>query len=97
MPDWVDRTIRAANLEQVSDTEVYAYVVNDMPRPFKDRDVIIHTTIEQNPVSFMVAIRGTDDKDYLPPKLDYVRMRMVKSHWSFTPLEDGSAVVVFQG
>ncbi len=97
MPAWVDRTISAVHLKRVSDTETYVYIINDMPWPFKDREVVIHTILEQDPLNLSVSIRGTDDKSHLPPKSRYVRMHKVQSHWSFSPLQDGKVEVVFQG
>ncbi|VAX28375.1 hypothetical protein MNBD_NITROSPIRAE01-568 [hydrothermal vent metagenome] len=97
MPTWVDRTISAVNLKQVSDTEAYVHIINDMPWPFKDREVVIHTIIEQDPLNLSVNIRGTDDKNQVPLKSDYVRTHKVKSHWLFSPLQDGTVEVLFQG
>lgn len=97
MPEWVDRTVSAERLEKVSDTEFYIYIVNQMPWPFKNRDVVIHSRLEQDPENLTVTIRGADDKNHPSPKGDYVRMRKVESYWSFKPLEDGHVEVTFQG
>jgi len=97
MPLWVDRTLQARRLEKRSDTEVYAHVINDVPWPFKDREVVIHTIIAQDPIDLTVTIRGSDDPNYSLPKADYVRMTQVKSHWSFKPLPEGKVEVRFQG
>lgn len=97
MPQWVHRTVEARTLEYVSDHEAYVYIVNDMPWPFEHRDVVVHTTLEQDPSTLRVTIRGTNADGRIPERSPYVRMPRLQSHWSFEPDPDGGVEVVFQG
>lgn len=97
MPQWVYRTKKAAVLQRVSDTEVYAYNITAMDWPLQDRDAIVHSTLAQDPGTLAVTIRGSARPDFRPRDERYVRMRVVESHWRFTPLGSGMVEVVFQG
>jgi len=105
MPEWVDRTLKAKIIDRVSDTEVYAYNVSRMPWPFKSRDAIVHTILEQHPDTLTITINGTSvDKyegpteyDYTAEEHRYVRLAHVKSFWRFAPRGNGIVEVTFQG
>jgi len=97
MPAWVYRTKKAETLRTVSDTEVYARTVNDMPWPLADRDAVVRSILLQDPKTLAITIKGSAAPNYLPRSKEHVRMPVVESHWSFTPLESGAIEVVFQG
>lgn len=54
---------KATNLKQVSDTEVYAHIVTEMPFLFTDRHSIVHTFISQDPLTGEVVINGRDAEE----------------------------------
>jgi hypothetical protein len=97
MPEWAYRIRKAERLKVISETESYAYIVNSLPLPLYDRDVIVHSTITQDPRTLQVTFRGTGVPDFAPANERYVRMPVVESSWTFTPLADGVVEVVFQG
>ena len=97
MPQWVYRTKKAAVLERLSNTEVYAYTVNAMDWPLQDRDAVVHSTLSQEAGTLVVTIKGSAEPDFWPRDEKYVRMRVVESYWRFTPLESGLVEVEFQG
>jgi hypothetical protein len=97
MPSWVHRTLEARELEQIGDREAYAYVAIRMPWPFRNRDVVLHSTLEQDPRTLAVTIRGADVGGHLPERSGHVRVRKIRSHWTFSPQADGSVEVAFQG
>lgn len=97
MPDWAYRIRKAERLKVVSDTETYAYTVNAMPPPLYDRDAVVHTVISQDAATLKVTFRNTGVPDYAPKDDRYVRMPVVASLWTFTPLGAGMVEVVFEG
>jgi len=97
MPTWVYRTKKVTTLKTVSDTEVYAYTVSEMPWPLDDRDSIVRTTLSQDAKTLAITIRGSAVPDYIPVARGYVRMPVVESFWRFTPLNKGVVEVEFQG
>jgi hypothetical protein len=97
MPEWAYRIRKAERLKVLSETESYAYIVNSLPLPLYDRDVIVHSTIRQDAATLQVTFRGSGVPDFAPRDERYVRMPVVESSWTFTPLADGMVEVVFQG
>src|SRR4051812_39047874 len=97
MPDWAYRIRKAERLAVVSDTETYAYTVNSLPPPLFDRDAVVHSTISQDQATLKMTFRGSGAPDYAPKNERYVRMPVVESVWTFTPLGAGMVEVVFEG
>ena len=97
MPEWVYRNTSTETLKEISDTEVYARTVSEMPWPLTDRDAVLHSTLSQDPKTLAVTIRGSAVPTYLPASENHVRMPLVESYWSFTPIDSGTIEVVFQG
>lgn len=97
MPEWAYRVRRAERLRVVSETDTYAYTINALPLPLRDRDVVVHTTISQAADTLQVTFRGRGVPDYAPKNDRYVRMPVVESRWTFTPLGAGMVEVAFEG
>jgi len=97
MPEWVYRNKKSETLKDVSNTEVYARTVSEMPWPLTDRDAVLRSTLSQDPKTLAVTIRGSAAPNFWPRSENHVRMPVVESYWRFTPLESGAIEVVFQG
>lgn len=105
MPNWVDRTADARVLKWISDKEAYAWHVSKLGWPFRRRDAVIHSVLQQDSDSLEILIRGSAIAEYpgtLPEEIrrksrKYVRMPVVESSWRFSPLPEGKVAVSFQG
>ena len=110
MPNWVDRAHKATKLAQISDTETYAHMITSMPFPFTYRHSIVHTKINQEPLSGNIVVNGQSAKpDFLHKlsqkkqeflvrqKKKYILVEDLKSHWIFRPQANGIVEVEFQG
>jgi hypothetical protein len=97
MPAWVHRTSFVKIIEQVSDTESYAYTIHDLPWPFRDRDSVVRAVLTQDADDDALTIRAHAVPDYYPRDERYIRMPVVESFWRFTPLATGRVRVEFQG
>ena len=97
MPNWAYRIRKAERLKVLSETESYAYTINSLPPPLFDRDTIVHSLISQDPATLILKFRGSGVPDFAPKNDRYVRMPVVESTWTFTPLGDGMVEVVFEG
>ena len=97
MPEWAFRVRKAERLKVISETESYIHIINSLPLPLYDRDVIVHSTISQDAGTLQLNFRGNGVADFAPRDDQYVRMPVVESAWTFTPLADGMIEVVFQG
>src|ERR1044071_5222426 len=63
MPEWAFRVRKAERLKVVSETESYAHIVNSLPVPLYDRDVILHSTIPQDARTQQLVFRGSSVPD----------------------------------
>ncbi len=97
MPAWVHRASFVRIIEEVSDTENYAYTIHDLPWPFRDRDSVVRVILTQDDENDAITIRAHAAPDYYPRDERYIRMPVVESFWRFTPLAEGRVRVEFQG
>ncbi len=96
-PDWLYRTREIRLIERLSDTESYVHSINAMPWPLRDRDIVLHTRRAQDPETYVLSTHAVGVPDYLPVDEDYVRMPVIESSWTFTPLGDGRTQIDFRG
>lgn len=88
-PLWVYNVTEAKMLKKVTETEMYYYSRIDFPWPMTDRDVIMHTNVEQNPVTKTVVSTSTSVYDFIATKKDVVRMPITRTTWKMTPGKNG--------
>jgi hypothetical protein len=88
-PLWGYNIVEAKTLKKVSDTEMYYYSRIDFPWPMNDRDVIMHTHLEQNPHTKTVVSKSVSVYDFIHPKKDIVRMPVTRTTWTMTPGTNG--------
>ncbi len=84
-PVWGYKVIEAKLLKKVSNTERYYYSKLDFPWPLNDRDIIMHTYLEQDSVSKRIIARSVAAPDYLPENKDVVRIRNAHTQWTLMP------------
>ena len=87
--DWVYSSKVAKITEQVSPGEMYYYSVSDFPWPLQDRDLIVHSIIEQDPVSKVMTSISYSAEEKYPLQKGIVRVTVFDSKWIFTPLPNG--------
>lgn len=97
MPNWVYRAKQVTELKEVSNKERYMYAIHPMPFPFRDRDSVILSKIEEDPVTHEVTIFGKGVPRYIPENADYVRVEAIESFWQFYPVDDKQVRITFQG
>ena len=97
MPDWLYRTREITPVEVISDTESYWYSINSMPFPMRDRDIVLHTLMDQDPETYVLTVLAIGDPDYRPEDERYIRMPVIESSWTFIPLSDGRVQIEFSG
>lgn len=87
--DWGYKIVEARLLRRVSDTEMYYYARYDFPWPIADRDIILHSKMEQNPTTRAITITNTPSPDYLPVTKDVQRIKNTTTKWLFIPGNGG--------
>lgn len=92
--EWADLCKESRVFEQVSDTEMYVYTLNDVPWPVSDRDATTHVLWQQDPQSGAVTMTATIVSDKLPETPKAVRLAEGTTSWTFQPLPGGQLDVV---
>lgn len=92
---WVYSTKEARLLETVSDSEVIYYSESEIPWPFENRDVVLKSTVEQDPETKVVNIYSKQVVDYMDKKDGIVRVPELIAQWILTPQEDGSIEALY--
>lgn len=97
-PDWADLCKESRVLQTTSETEYYAYNLNNVPWPVADRDAITHVTWSQDPTSKTVEmVAQAIESDLVPKRKKTLRMTKSVTGWQLTQLEDGMLDVVSTG
>jgi len=76
-------------LNRVSPTELWYYAKYDFPWPLDDRDIILHSKMEQDPITRQIIIKNTPYPTYLPENQGIVRIKNSYTQWNFVPGEGG--------
>jgi hypothetical protein len=83
--DWGYKISYSKLLNRVSTTELWYYAKYDFPWPLDDRDIILHSKMEQHPVTRQITIINTPYPTYLPENQGIVRIKKSSTRWNFTP------------
>jgi len=84
--DFVYRCTTAKTLKRINALETYDYYSVDFPWPFSDRDMIVQSTIEQNPKTKVVSVQSLIKPDYVEQEKGFVRIQKHINKWVFTPI-----------
>lgn len=84
-PVWGYKVKESRLLKRISPTEIIYYSRLDFPWPLDDRDVVLHSKMEQDPVSKRVISTSVALPDYIPAYNGVVRMRDASTKWTIFP------------
>lgn len=88
--EWVYLCESSQIHQQISDTELYLYTATNLPWPVKDRDILVHIKISQNPKDLSVAVKAIAKPNVYPLQENYLRITESTSIWKFIPLNNGT-------
>lgn len=94
-PTWGYKVIESRLIRRVSDHECYYYSRIDFPWPLNDRDLVMHSILEQDPVTRAITARSEAVPDMLPEVPDVVRMRTAHTKWTLIPGAGGWVYVEY--
>ncbi|MEO6758206.1 MAG: START domain-containing protein [Saprospiraceae bacterium] len=94
-PTWGYKVMESRLLKRISDTEMFYYTRLDFPWPLADRDMIMHTTLKQDPVSHRIISTSTAMPDYLDKVPDVVRITNARTQWTLVPGKNGWVYVEY--
>ncbi len=88
-PSWGYKVVEARLLKRVSDTEMFYYSRLDFPWPLADRDMVMHTTLRQDPTTHRIISTSTAVPNYVPVVADVVRITEARTQWTLVPGSGG--------
>jgi START domain len=93
---WAYRLKEAYILKKISDWEGYMYMRTDFPAPFSDRDMIVHYVLSQDPHTLQIVSRSSSVPHFIPEKKGVVRIKVLETKWTYTPLDNGHVRLEYQ-
>jgi hypothetical protein len=93
---WCFNTKQSYIVKPVSPSELYFYTEINSPWPAKNRDLVVHLLISQDPATKIMTIREESVRGLVPPKKDIVRIPLSIEHWTVTPLDKDNFRIEYQ-
>lgn len=84
-PKWGYKVSESRELNKVSEWETYYYSRIDFPWPMDDRDIVVRSRMEQDPVTRRITATSVSVPDYLPVNKGVVRMHNARTSWTLLP------------
>ncbi len=94
-PKWGYKVIESRQLKKVSDWEVYYYSKLDFPWPLDDRDIVVRSTMTQDPATGRITTSSIAEPNYLPAQKGVVRMTNAHTSWTLVPGPGGWTYVEY--
>ncbi len=104
--EWVHKCAEAYIVKDISFRERYHYQVVDIPFPFKNRDLILHSVLQHDPVGKIITIKMYSAADYCKNKQsrkchdinqsDRVRINRSLGVYKLEAYQNGTAVTWIQ-
>jgi hypothetical protein len=96
--DWWGKDIRGIKVlaHQENKFNQY-YLIYNVPWPFSDRDLVVETTITEDPVTGERTYLAKPLLNAVPEAPDLVRIRKYWQKWSVRPMENGYVHVSLEG
>jgi hypothetical protein len=82
---WGYKVSEARLVKRISATEMYYYARIDFPWPMSDRDLVLHTKMEQNIHSNVLTSTSNAVSGWVPELKDVVRIKKTTSKWTVMP------------
>ncbi|MFN0215222.1 MAG: START domain-containing protein [Saprospiraceae bacterium] len=94
-PRWGYKVAESRELKKVSDWEIYYYSRLDFPWPLDDRDIVVHSKMEQDPLTRRVTATSIAEPNYLPSNKGVIRMTNARTSWTLLPGPGGWTYVEY--
>ncbi len=82
---WVYKCAESTILKELNELQSFCYYNVDFPWPMSDRDMIIYSEIEQDPLTKEVVSSSYGRPEYIPEKEGRVRIYNHFNQWRFKP------------
>ncbi|MBX2892285.1 MAG: hypothetical protein KF734_15265 [Saprospiraceae bacterium] len=88
-PVWGYKISEAKLLQQVNEREFYYYSKLDFPWPLSDRDIVVHSKMEQDSTTKKITSTGHAKPSRIPEQKGVVRIKTTTTRWTITPSTSG--------
>ncbi|MBN8826604.1 MULTISPECIES: START domain-containing protein [unclassified Spirosoma] len=88
------KTVRL--LRRVSETDLYYYIETELPWPVDNRDMNVHLTFSQDPLTHTLQIRIIKAPDEVPPQPHVVRVTEWSAIWQVHPEPNQLLLIEYQ-
>lgn len=93
--EWVLGCTVANSFDETSFNDRYAYSVNDMPWPFKDRDYVLHIKTTSDPASGKILMHMNAAKNKKEINDDLERVDVAQTVYTFEALDENKTKMVW--
>lgn len=94
-PNWVFQCREGKVLKKVTESDLYYYNLANFPWPSSDREFVLRCTTYQEPETLVVHLLASNASGFLPEDKKYVRVQLVESNFTLTPLNNGMIAVEY--
>ncbi len=94
-PKWGYKVTESRELKKISEWETYYYSKLDFPWPLDDRDIVVRSKMEQDPVTRRITATSVSEPDFIPANKGVVRMRNAHTSWTLLPGPGGWTYVEY--
>lgn len=91
---WMTNLTIAKKLKTLNENEWYTYYMAEVPWPLDDRDIIYLVRLVKIKESTIITIESKPD--FAPKIKDYVRIKIAKGKWVFTPVSKNKTQILYQ-
>lgn len=92
---WVYNCTESVSVKQGNDREDYYYSITSAPWPVWDRDVVVHSTVAQDPTTWIVTSISEHIDGLVNKKEGLERVPLLQSAWTLIPLKDGRVDITY--
>ena len=93
--EWVYSSKASKITEKLAPNDIYYYSVSDFPWPLQNRDLIVRSTIKQDPDTKVVTSTSYSTEEDYPRQKGIVRVTVFNSKWTLTPLPSGKVNIEY--
>ncbi len=91
---WMTDLTIAKKLKTINENEWYTYYMADAPWPLNDRDIIYLVRLVKIKGSTIISLESKPD--FVPETKDYVRIKIAKGKWVFTPVSENKTQIIYR-
>lgn len=84
-PNWIYKVTSSKVIKNIPGGKVQCRNVIDMPWPVDDRDVVVITSVKQDPVTKIVTMEDNNTPDDIPQVKGLIRVLDFYARWVFEP------------